>query len=421
MSTLAADYASLTRGGFMFATGIECSYPTITGRDGRPKRIDELETCFHYQRWQEDLQLVHELGLRYLRYGPPYYRVHRGPEVYDWSFTDEVFAAMRRLGIEPIVDLCHFGVPDWIASFQNPDWPAHFAEYARAFARRYPWVRLYTPVNEIFVCAKFSALHGQWNEQLHGDDSFVTALKHMCRANLLAIAAILPERGDAFFVQSESTEYFHQGCQDPDMVARADFENQRRFLSFDLLYSHALRDDMREYVRRCGLDDAEYTWFMSHGLSERIIMGNDFYRRNEQIVKPGGKIEPAGDVFGWYLITREYYRRYRRPVMHTETNNVGTGEEEASRWLWKQFLNVRLMHAEGIPVLGFTWYSLTDQLDWDTGLGEDRGMVNPVGLYDLDRRARPVAAAYRAIIAEFTEQLSASRREVIDEVEHEPG
>ncbi len=406
MTTSTADTLLPITGEFMFATGIECSYPTITWRDGMRRRIDELEKCFHYQRWRDDLYLVRELGIRYLRYGPPYYRMHAGPSSYDWSFADEVFAEIRRMEIEPIADLCHFGVPDWIENFQNSEWPAYFADYAQAFARRYPWIRFYTPVNEIFVCAKLSALHGLWNEQLRSEETFVTALKHMCRANLLAIDRIQRERPDACFVQSESAEYFHQGCQEPDMVALAEFENQRRFLSFDLLYSHPVNDDMRMYLRRCGLTDAEYEWFMNHGLSGRIIMGNDFYRRNEQIVMPDGKIEPAGDVFGWYVITREYYERYRRPVMHTETNNIGTGEAEAPRWLWRQFLNVRRMHAEGIPVLGFTWYSLTDQMDWDVALRDERNMVDPVGLYDLDRRPRPVVFAYRHIIREFADKLS---------------
>jgi hypothetical protein len=35
----------------MFATGIENSSPTIN--NGR-RRIDELEKCKHYDRWQED-------------------------------------------------------------------------------------------------------------------------------------------------------------------------------------------------------------------------------------------------------------------------------------------------------------------------------------------------------------------------------
>jgi beta-glucosidase len=46
--------------------------------------------------------------------------------------------------------------------------------------------------------------------------------------------------------------------------------------------------------------------------------------------------------------------------MHTETNNIGRSADEAPRWLWKQFLNVRNLREQGVPVLGFTWFSLTD-------------------------------------------------------------
>src|SRR5919107_2315688 len=198
---------------FVFATGIECSYPTVSDVAGRRVRFDQLEQAFHYRYWQQDLALVRELGLHWLRYGPPYYRIHVSPDRYDWEFTDLVFAEMRRLGIVPIVDLCHFGVPDWVGDFQNADWPQLFARYARVFAERFPWVRFYTPVNEIYVCAKLSTLAGFWNECSQGDHrAFVTALKHLCRANLLAIDEILKVRPDAVFIQSESAEYFHLGA-----------------------------------------------------------------------------------------------------------------------------------------------------------------------------------------------------------------
>src|SRR5919201_77037 len=163
---------------FMFSTGIENSYPTVV-IDGTMKRVDEMEKTGHYRRWREDFTLVQELGIEYLRYGPPYYRTHTGAGTYDWSFADETFAALKDKDIIPIVDLCHFGVPDWVGDFQNPDWPKLFAQYAEAFARRYPWVRFYTPVNEIFVCATFSAQFGWWNERLASDRTVVTALKHL--------------------------------------------------------------------------------------------------------------------------------------------------------------------------------------------------------------------------------------------------
>src|SRR5581483_7785134 len=80
---------------FMFATGIENSYPTIMGPDNKMMRVDEMESCGHYQRWREDFELTKELGIRYLRYGPPYYRTHLAPGKYDWSFSDETFNVLR--------------------------------------------------------------------------------------------------------------------------------------------------------------------------------------------------------------------------------------------------------------------------------------------------------------------------------------
>ncbi|HEU5315574.1 MAG TPA: family 1 glycosylhydrolase [Chloroflexota bacterium] len=400
----------LQPGAFIFSTGIECSYPTITGADGRTIRVDQLEKTFHYTRWREDLRLTRELGLRCLRYGPPYHRVHTAAHTFEWQFVDDVFAELRRLEIEPIVDLCHFGVPDWIGDFQNPDFPEQFARYAAAFAARYPWVRFYTPVNEIYVCARLSALHGLWNERQKSDRAFVTAVSHLCRANLLGVREILRLRPDAVFIQSESAEQFHAATNDPDCVARADFENERRFLPFDLLFGHQPSGEMTLYLLDNGMPREDFGWFMrqaGHGLADRIVVGNDYYERNEQLVTASLELKPAGEVFGWAPITRQYYDRYRRPVMHTETNTISSSfvsAADAPRWLWKEFFNVRHLRSQGIPVIGFTWYSLIDQVDWDSALSLDRGVVNPVGLFDLDRNVRPVGEAYRQMIREFSDE-----------------
>ena len=147
---------------FMFGVGIECSCPLIEGG----QRVDQMRDCGHYEMWRRDLGLVRDLGLRYLRYGPAIYRIFRSPGEYDWSYLDPIMSEMRRLGIAPIIDLVHFGLPDFMANFQNPDWPNYLADYARAFAERYPWVRYFTPVNEIYVTALFSAAFGWWNERL---------------------------------------------------------------------------------------------------------------------------------------------------------------------------------------------------------------------------------------------------------------
>jgi beta-glucosidase len=388
---------------FMFATGIENSYPTI--HDGR-LRVDEMEKCRHYRYWKEDFQLVVELGVRFLRYGPPLHLAYRGPGKYDWDFSRLAFAEIKRLEIAPIVDLCHFGVPDWIGNFQNPDFPELFADYARAFAAEFPWVQFYTPVNEMFICATFSAAYGWWNEQMRSDRGFVTALKHIVKANVLAMHAILDVRPDAIFVQSESSEYFH--ADNPAAIPFAETLNARRFLSLDLNYGRRVNSDMFEFLMDNGMTLDEYKFFLRHNLKHHCIMGNDYYMTNEHRVFEDGMTRAALEIFGYNEITRQYYDRYRLPVMHTETNlKEGPNGDEAVNWLWKQWANVLRVRNSGVPLVGFTWYSLTDQVDWDTALREDNGRVNPLGLFDLDRRIRPVGLAYKKLIADWKDVLPA--------------
>jgi len=379
---------------FMFATGIECSYPTI---DNGLTRRDQLLECGHYKHWKKDLRLVREMGLKVLRYGLPYYNIHLGPDKYDWSFADEVMNEMKEMEITPILDLLHFGLPDWIGNFQNPELPVHFSKYAKAVTKRYPWVRYYTPVNEIYVTAKMSAKDGAWNEQMKSDRAFVTAMKNLVAASILATHSIAECRPDAIIIQSETAEFMHEAKAEQSAEIR--LMNKQRLISLDLLYAYPPDADVYIYLMDNGLTREEYKWFMAGEPPGYQVMGNDYYGRNEKILKPDNSICTAEDVMGWYQITRQYYDRYKKPVMHTETNTFSA--EEAPGWLWKQWINILKMRADGVPVLGFTWYSLIDQIDWDTGLSQKNNTVNACGLYDLDRMPRPVAAAYRMLLEEY--------------------
>ncbi len=387
---------------FMFATGLENSYPTIVLPDGKEKRVDELEKTDHYRQWETDLELVTSIGTTHLRYGPPYYKTHLGPGKYDWEFTDITFKKLKELNITPIVDLCHFGVPDWIGNFQNPDFPVHFAEYAKAFACRFPELQYYTPINEIFITATFSGLYGWWNERLTNERSYVTALKHCCKANVLAMKAILEVQPSAIFIQSESSEFFH--ASNPDAIKLANFLNEKRFLSLDLTYGYPIKANMYEYLLDNGMSKEEYHWFEENQVNARCVMGNDYYVTNEHVVHADGRTEGAGEVFGYYVITHQYYDRYRLPIMHTETNITMPG---SVNWLYKEWANIHQLRRDGVPIVGFTWYSLLHQVDWDSALRNDAGNVNELGLFDLQRNMMPVGIAYKKLISQWRDVLAA--------------
>jgi beta-glucosidase/6-phospho-beta-glucosidase/beta-galactosidase len=387
---------------FMFATGVENSYPTIQLPDGSTKRRDQMEECCHYKNWEKDFMLTKELGINFLRYGPPYYKVHTAPDKYDWEFTDKTFNRMKELGITPIVDLLHFGVPDWMGNFQNPDFPRLFAAYAGAFAQRFPDIQLYTPINEIFITALFSAQYGWWNERLSSDKGFVTALKHLCKANVMAMHAILKVQPEAVFIQSESSEYFHP--MRPEVQRHANFLNRKRFLALDLTYGYPISVQMYEYLLDHGMTAQEYKWFELNQVRARCIMGNDYYMTNEHLVLPNGNTQASGEVFGYYVITHQYYNRYKLPIMHTETN---MRMPDSVIWLYRQWANLHRLKQDGVPIVGFTWYSLTHQVDWDIALRELKGNVHQVGLYDLDRNITPVGIAYKRLIQQWQDVLDA--------------
>ena len=251
---------------FMFATGIENSYPTI--KNGAV-RVDEMEKCGHYERWQEDFDLVHELGIGYLRYGPPIHRTWLGARALRLELRRrDLRRARQSWTARPIVDLCHFGVPDWIGNFQNPDFPALFASYARAFAAALPLgAALHAGQRDVHLRPVLGRLRLVERAAARATQAFVTALKHIVKANVLAMHAILDVRPDAIFIQSESSEYFH--ADNPPAIKPAELMNSRRFLSLDLNYGRRVDSEMYEYLLDNGMTRDEYHFFLDKSLQAR--------------------------------------------------------------------------------------------------------------------------------------------------------
>src|SRR3954451_16907334 len=132
---------------FTWALGIEDTFvPQVHARSGRI--LDEYELTQHDRLWREDLRMIAAIGVRHLRYGIPWYQVNPSPGRFDWSWTDEVLPFLvEDLGIQPILDLVHYGAPLWLeGTFLAHDYPQRVAEYAAAVAERYGHlVKLWTP------------------------------------------------------------------------------------------------------------------------------------------------------------------------------------------------------------------------------------------------------------------------------------
>ncbi|HEX4801804.1 MAG TPA: glycoside hydrolase family 1 protein, partial [Sphingomicrobium sp.] len=362
----------------------------------------------------KDFELAREIGITHIRYGPPLHLIFEGSGRYDWTYSDPQMEELREHGPEPIVDLCHFGAPSWLGNFQNPDIGRALEEYAGAFAERYPWARFYTPVNEMYVCARMSAIDGLWNEQLHDEGAYVRAAWNLANASIRMSDAILKRRNDAVFINSESSEFYQPCCPDSHIQQIAHEANERRFLPLDLIFAHPLSKRMHDLLCQQGVSEDDIIRLGKREVPPRSILGVDYYEWNERLIDRQGNARALGELFGWYVIADQYWQRYRRPMMHTETNKMDA--DGAPRWLWRQWHNVQLLAKAGVPLVGFTWYSLTDQIDWSIAMSEAIGLVYPVGLFDLNRESRIVGLAYKHLIDLYRDQPDYRRCKALAEI-----
>jgi beta-glucosidase/6-phospho-beta-glucosidase/beta-galactosidase len=378
---------------FAVACGEEASDPLVL-HDGRVVRVDELAASGHLARQDDDLADVAALGVRVWRYGMPWRLVEPEPGTYDWSLWDQAMAACDRHGLVPVVDLCHFGLPDHEPGFCEPGWVEGFVRYVDAFLERYGEPMLFTPVNEPMITAMCSGYLGVWNDRRASRADYLRALANVTLANLEAIARIAADRG-GWWIGAEGF-----GCHvavTPDDEPAASAARELEQLVWDLhlgVEPPASVADVLDVV-----DDRVLARIAAlAGPSEHVVAGHDFYPVS--VTLHGRRDEPLTideRVAAYDREARAWHDRYQRPFWVAETSNLGLRVDDGPRWLDRLVACLDRLRADGLPVRGLCWYSRGDQYDWHTMLTSPVGEVTEVGLFDAARAPRPVAAAYAAL------------------------
>jgi hypothetical protein len=393
----------------IFHTGIESSDPFVEG-----ERRNQLKEAHDFlSNYEQRLEKIKSLGITWLRFGIPYSMAHLGPGNYDFDIFEKVSNKADSLGITIIADLLHFGLPDWLHEnnldypyFQNSHFPERFAQYAGAFAQRFPDINHYTIVNEPFVTANLSAKIGFWNEtrksEWYDDKDFVRAISNIAKAAILGRQAIekvwSDERrtSELLLVQNESFEAA-MAAPGSGREAEARRFNLRRFAALDLIFGN--RDDiMEQYLIEHGLSQTEYNWFMEHGSSTKTILGIDHYPWCVYILSPNEQMEldPLAR-YQLYELSKVYWQRYKMPLLHTEINGVA---ELAVALCQKTYDVIKQLREEGYPMVGMGWYGDEYQVGWQSALaGSDKYREYPVGLY-YKGELQPVASLFHDIMVQ---------------------
>jgi beta-glucosidase len=397
-------------GTFIWATGIEDTFITApwpkTGRT-----LDEYELTGHYDRWHADIGLMREIGVSAARYGIPWHRIQPTRGDWNWDFVDRSVDRLLELGIEPIIDLVHYGLPPWIeGAYLHPDFASYMAEYAAAVAARFHGrVFAYTPLNEPRITAWYCGWLGWWPPHRRGWRGFVSVMLAACRGIVESARALRSVDDDILIAHVDATDLYQ--TTEPEFARDVRHRQEIVFLALDLVSGrvrpgHALWD----WLIKHGATEAQLAWFQERAVDLPLVGMNLYPMFTQKVARRGrnGRLRwtmsyAEGDMIE--KLGALYWDRYQAPLFISETASVGSVRRRAA-WLAESVTAVKRLREHGVPMVGYTWWPLFALVTWAyrQGTREPAYYLRQMGLWNLDAQLERIRTS---LVQQFRELVDA--------------
>lgn len=390
--------------------GVECTLNRV-----QDDYFSQMEDSGHISRIR-DLKLFSELGAEKIRY-PALWEQLTGKDglAPEWKWLDDRLLYLKRLRLQPIIGFVHHGSGPRFTNLLDPQFPEKLSRFARSFARRYPWVEDYTPINEILTTARFSCLYGHWYPHRTNAADFVKAVYLQCKATVLAMREVRKFNPRARLIQ---TEDLGRTQSTEPLLYQRDFENERRFLALDFLCGKVdERHPLYEHVR-LGLDDKELAWMRDNAMTPDIFGINHYHLSNrfldhrlelypkgfhggngqDAYVDVGAIDTGQAEPVPVHEVLSDVWNRYQKPIAVTEVHTRGYRESQM-RWFHEVWTAANRLKKQGVDIRAVTAWSLLGSFHWNKLCTERSGFYEP-GVFDLRTMSgRPKKTAYTRMIA----------------------
>ncbi len=328
----------------------------------------------------------------------------------DWSWAERQLCLLQKKKIDPIIGLLHHGSGPIFTNLLDKKFPELFAAYALQVASKFPWVNLYTPINEPLTTARFSGLYGLWHPHKNNDVSFIRILLNELKGIVLAMREIRKINPHAKLVQ---TEDLGKTYSTKILTYQANFENQRRWLTYDILTgTFDQKHPLWKYFMRLGIETDLLQFFLENPCIPDIV-GVNYYVTSERYLddqiqnypaeKIGGNtVHAYADVeairvqlnepHGLGLLLQEMWDRYQLPIAVTEAH-LHCSREEQLRWL-KDVHDVACnAKQKGIDICAITAWALLGSYGWNQLLTSFPGTYETGAFDNSAGYLRPTAVA----------------------------
>ena len=392
-----------------------------------PGRVARFETgavaCDHYHRWAEDLDLIAGAGLDAYRFSTSWGRIMPDGETVNpegLDFYDRLVDGMLERGIKPFATLYHWELPEALhhrGGWTERDTAHRFAEFTRIVAERLgDRLHATATINELWCVAWLSHFHGFHAPGMATLRDGVRAMHHVGLAHGLS-ATVLRELGVRNVGAAPNFEYVlpHTDTDEDRAAARLyDGIYNRWFLS--AMFRGEYPEDVLEGFAPHMPDGWEDDLRVIHQPLDWL--GVNYYTCNRV---SGGRESGAerwpylmthkGDLpqtaMGWEICPEGLDYTLRRiaaeftgdtPLIITENGlaNPDTPTRPDLERISYTDLHLRACLsaiAHGVPLRGYTAWSLLDNYEWTFGYEKRFGLVH----VDFDTQLRTPKASYHAL------------------------
>lgn len=386
--------------------GIECTINRV-----QDKFLDQLESSGHYNR-PDDVSRLISTGIKKIRY-PLLWEKHqpRIDDVIDWRWSTGQLQQFQRNNVEVIAGLVHHGSGPAFTNLLDDQFPCLLAAYADKVIHQFPFLNYFTPVNEPLTTARLSGLYGLWYPHDANDRSFLKMLLNQLKGVVLSMLAIRRVNPAAKLVQTEDLGKTYSTNL---LRYQAEFENNRRWLTYDLLCGKVNKDHpLWNYLLRNGINESEIRFF-EENVCVPDIFGYNHYLTSERYIDERLELYPEhthgsngihvyADVeavrielkekTGLAVLLSEAWERYRKPLAVTEVH-LHCHREEQLRWFRHVWSTCKKLAEEGVRLEAVTAWAMLGSYGWNRLLTSPGGEYEP-GVFDVrSGTPRPTAIAH---------------------------
>ena len=394
----------------------------------QPPTFQSGQAADHWNRFEEDFQLAQSLGHTAHRFSLEWSRIEPEEGRFDRAAIEHyraVIHSLRSKGMEPIVTLNHFTLPVWVArqgGWLSDRTPQRFAHYvAHATAELGGEVRYWITLNEPGSYVYQGYMLGRWPPNEQSLSKAASVLKRQLLGHVLA------------YEQIKQT-YANRGWPEPQVgiAQQAVAFSPCSERSWRDRLSVRLRDQITNQLTLEALTTgrARYLWLFRVHLPRAgtlDFIGVNYFTRQfvhtyglrlpDLTVQSCGGQRPSrlGETnsLSWEIYSEGLYRilkelaKYQRPLLVTENGVCTEHDEERAVFLVQHVRAVaRAMH-EGVPVIGYLYWSLLDNYEWGEGFGPRFGLIG-VDFVTQRRTVRASARLLEQIIRSRTPDASIS-------------